>query len=149
MEEMEAGDDYAKAQRILDDGLLAETNQASNDTSNKVGLLRFRAFISQLQDKSKEALEALEEAYRLEDSSGKLIYQKARDAKRSRKGRFWSPMRDEAVRKDDTITESSSKCSSPSSWEDNMTSHTISGLNWTNLTYSFFVLVAFWAVSVI
>ena len=80
------GDDYAKAQHILDNGLLVETNKASNDTSNKVDLLRFRALISQLHGKSEEALETFEETYRLEDASGKPVDQKARDNQRARKG---------------------------------------------------------------
>ena len=47
---------YEEAQRLVDEALLRETNEKSNDSTNKVSLLGFRSEIDEKQGKWRDAL---------------------------------------------------------------------------------------------
>ncbi|KAF2809355.1 uncharacterized protein BDZ99DRAFT_27724 [Mytilinidion resinicola] len=59
--------DWKEAERVVDEAFVMELNDASNDIINKAGLLQIRSEIAQGQGQWKNALEHLQEAWRLQD----------------------------------------------------------------------------------
>jgi hypothetical protein len=60
-------ENWSKAERMVDDAFVAEINEASNDAIVKAGLLRFRSEIAEGRGQWNNALEQLQEAWRLRD----------------------------------------------------------------------------------
>jgi tetratricopeptide (TPR) repeat protein len=60
--------DYARAEKLVDEALLIEINEKTNDPRNRASLLRIRSDTDERQGKYGDALAYFEEACRLEDS---------------------------------------------------------------------------------